>query len=121
METIPIDWYYQSPIDFEHKQYVLLAYLQTVDKSFSDKKVSPYLLHMEYMESELTNFKYNFGKFKKESERNRYHYFKESKVFLEKEDIIEEVNEIVEFALPQIKPRIQLGYKICIRYKQLLY
>ncbi len=36
---LTIDWYIKPPIDFEHKQYVLFAYLQKVDKSFMEKKL----------------------------------------------------------------------------------
>ena len=42
MNLIPIDWYTLPPIDFEHKQYVLYAYLQEVDNTFINKKVSPH-------------------------------------------------------------------------------
>ena len=47
MKLIPIDWYIQSPIDFEHKQYVLFAYLQEVDNTYVKKVVSPHLFHLE--------------------------------------------------------------------------
>ena len=43
--SLPIDWYIDDPIDFEHKSYMILSYLQSVDHSFIvEKKVSPYLL-----------------------------------------------------------------------------
>jgi len=32
MEVLPIDWYIDTPIDFEHKQFTLYAYLQKVEK-----------------------------------------------------------------------------------------
>ena len=33
-DLITLKWYTESPIDFEHKQYVLLSYLKKVDDSF---------------------------------------------------------------------------------------
>jgi len=35
------DWLFQEPIDLEHKQYVLLDYLQKVDKNLQDLKLYP--------------------------------------------------------------------------------
>ena len=34
---LPITWYTESPIDFEHKQYMLFNYLQKVDSNFQNK------------------------------------------------------------------------------------
>ena len=35
------EWIYQDPIDFEHKKYKLLAYLQKCDKRFDELKIYP--------------------------------------------------------------------------------
>jgi hypothetical protein len=35
------EWLFQEPIDFEHKQYVLLGYLQKLDKNLNDFKLYP--------------------------------------------------------------------------------
>ena len=35
------EWIYQDPIDFEHKKYKLLAYLQKCDKRFEELKIYP--------------------------------------------------------------------------------
>jgi hypothetical protein len=35
------EWIYQDPIDFEHKKYTLLAYLQKCDKRFDELKIYP--------------------------------------------------------------------------------
>jgi len=35
------DWLFQEPIDFEHKQYTLLGYLQKVEKNLKDHKLYP--------------------------------------------------------------------------------
>jgi hypothetical protein len=38
MET---NWVFQEPIDFEHKQYVILDYLQKIDKQLNSLKLYP--------------------------------------------------------------------------------
>lgn len=35
------EWIFQEPIDFEHKKYTLLAYLQKCDKRFDELKIYP--------------------------------------------------------------------------------
>jgi hypothetical protein len=38
MET---NWVFQEPVDFEHKQYILLGYLQKIEKELNDFKLYP--------------------------------------------------------------------------------
>lgn len=35
------NWIYTEPIDFEHKQYVLLDYYQKLEKEFDELKLYP--------------------------------------------------------------------------------
>ena len=51
--TLNLDWYFESPLDFELKQYRLLSYLRVVEDSFLLKKLSPHLLHLEKIKTEL--------------------------------------------------------------------
>jgi len=122
IDIIPVTWYIESPIDFEHKQYVLLSYLQTVDGSFIDKKLSPHLLHMERMISEMVNFKESFSDIKKRFDKERYIFFEDnSKIEGEKNHLVEEIIEIVEFSLPQVETRLKLGKTILLKNRQILY
>jgi hypothetical protein len=121
MDLLPLTWYIQSPIDFEHKQYILFAYLQRVDISFSEKIVSPHLLHLEKIEKELLDFSNRYNNLKDNIDNRRYKYFETEQIFLKKDKPIAELKDIVDFSVIQIKPRIQLGYKIFSKYKQLLY
>ncbi len=122
VEVLPINWYFESPIDYEHKQYVLLGYLMRVDSSFIEKKLSPHLLHLEKLTKELQDFENSFIDIKKEFDKNRYIYFSDnSKLIGEDNQLIYEIKEIVDFSIPQIQTRIDLGYKILGRNCQVLY
>lgn len=121
MNIIPIDWYIESPIDFEHKQYILFAYLQKVDFDFHKKTLSPHLLHLERVHDELSNFEKSFSSIKEDFDKNRYIFFDNEKLSGEDNSLIYEIKSIVEFAIPQIEPRIKLGYQILKRYNQVLY
>jgi len=41
MEKLPKDWLTQGWVDFEHKKYVILAYLQQVQQNFTSHKLFP--------------------------------------------------------------------------------
>jgi len=119
---IPLTWYIEPPIDFEHKQYILFAYLQIVDSNFMNKVLSPHLLYLEKIKSELYNFQNVFEKTQKNIEKNKYVYFKENKKIEGVDNaIILEVKEIVDFSIPQIAIRIEHGNFILNKNKQILY
>lgn len=121
MNLIPIDWYTLPPIDFEHKQYILYAYLQEVDTTFISKKVSPHLLHLEKLEAELFNFKDLLKDKKNLIEKQKFIYFEDVHRINNSDAGLLEIKDIVEFSIPQIKARIQTGYKIASKYSQVLY
>ena len=54
MEKLPKDWLTQGWVDFEHKKYVILAYLQQVQQNFSNQKLFPDLpeLRAHYHETQ---------------------------------------------------------------------
>jgi hypothetical protein len=119
---LPINWYIETPIDFEHKQYTLLAYLQKVDHSFLLKNLSPHLLHMETMVKELYLFNDSFTDIKKKFDKERYIFFKDnSKLIGEDNHLVYEIKEIVEFSIPQVECRIMTGNKILEKNRQVLY
>jgi hypothetical protein len=120
-ELLSLTWFIESPIDFEHKQYLLFAYLQRVESNFLLKKLSPHLLHLEKLSDELLGFESSFELIRKDFDKNRYIYFDNHKLEGENNEIILEVREIVNFSLPQIEPRIKMGYKILEKNKQILY
>lgn len=118
---LPIMWYSESPIDFEHKQYILWGYLQKVDTSFNNKQLSPHLLHMQKLIDELLYFENAFNMIKNDFNKNRYIYLENTKLEGEDDKLIHEIRDIVEFAIPQLEPRIKLGYSILKYNKQILY
>ena len=123
IDIISLKWYTESPIDFEHKQYVILSYLQTVDSSFIDKKLSPHLLHMESMVKDMLNFQESLSDMRKRFDKQRYIWLFQDNPKLEGEnnEYVEEIEEIVQFSMPLIKNRIDLGHFILRKQNQLLY
>lgn len=121
MELLATNWYIQSPIDFEHKEYLLYAFLQNVDLSYRSKVVSPYLLHLERLRNEMTGFRQNVILIKRDFDKVRYKWFENPKLEGEQNEMLDMVTEIVDFSLPQIETRIELGNKIYKKYNQILW
>ena len=123
INIIPLNWYSESPIDFEHKQYVILSYLQTVDSFFIQKRLSPHLLHMESMIIEMLYFQESLANMRKRFDKERYVWLFEDNPKLEGEKnlLIEEIEEVVDFSMPLIQNRVNLGHKILAKNNQLLF
>lgn len=119
-EIIPITWYIEPPIDFEHKQYVLYAYLQRVDESFVKKILSPHYLYLGKILDELNTFNYALIDANNQIKKTKYIFFSNEKEY-ESNIFIDEIKEIIEFSIPQIQLRIRMGDKILEKNKQVLY
>jgi len=51
------NWFTESPLDFEHKKWTLLAYIQNVHKNFGDKTIFPYLSDIRFHLTNLEKLK----------------------------------------------------------------
>jgi len=55
MKLSPI-WFLESPIDFEHKQYILMDYLQKVERGFKRNNLADYLQETRYHSKNIECF-----------------------------------------------------------------
>lgn len=121
MELLSTTWYFEFPFDYEIKLYNLLSYLRVVEDSFIKKCLSPHLLHLEKMENELLNFKTSYDKLIDGFNKKQYKYFENEPIIgLDNSDMLE-IYGIVDLSIPQIKSKIDMGYKIYKTSPQLLY
>ena len=123
-ELLPLNFYYSAPVDFEHKNYLILNYLAKVDKSYGDLILSPYLLWTEKLTKEIKDFNSSYIEFRNSLKKDMigFNYttgIQYSKINTLKE--LEEIIQIVDYSLPLLESRIQLGYRLNNRYPQLLY
>jgi hypothetical protein len=122
---LQLDWFYQTPLDFEHKNYLLLQYLKKVDDSYSEHHLSPYLLWTEKLLSELKTFEHNSNILESKIRRDIISIdlgkIKIIKEEVKKTDEIKIVFEIVEYSTPLLQSKIKLGYKLLDKYPQILY
>lgn len=117
MKTLGENWITEKTLDLEYKKYILLAYLQDVDKEFCESKLYPALaeLHAHYRNALAF----------RESKRNMEDHFpqrlgqidlthfriKYEKV-LEDDAVMKEIASIVEFSIPAFEKYMNEGKKI---------
>jgi hypothetical protein len=117
MRTLPKNWITEGLIDFEYKKYQLLAYLQEADREFQAVKLYPMLSDLidhHRVLHELNSGKTELSKlFPKalngidlQSAQLQY----EPKV--EDGEVMKEISQITEFALPRLSKQIEEGKSI---------
>ena len=59
MKELGINWFIEGSIDFEHKKYILLDYLQEINRHFDKSKLYPNLSDLVFHYNNLLDFKQN--------------------------------------------------------------
>jgi hypothetical protein len=122
---LQLDWFYQSPIDFEHKNYLLLQYLKSVDDSYSQHILSPYLLWTEKLVKELKDFNNKVNEIESNIKKEiKFIDFSKMQIIREevnKNNEIKIILEVVEYSTPILESKVKLGYKLLDKYPQILY
>ena len=124
MALLPLDFYILPPIDWEHKNYILLDYLSHVDASYAIMKLSPYLLWTDKLLNEVKRFNSEYKKFDASLKKDivLFDFVKGIKYSeIKKPEQMQEVLDIVAYSIPLLESRIQLGYTLNNRNPQFLY
>jgi hypothetical protein len=117
MKKLSETWFADGYIDFELKQYTILAYLQEVNKYFDEQKLYPQLADIIFHYNNLLHFKQN-KEYLKEQFPRRLSVVDMQKLTLLYESIIEddqlmtELTEIITYALGKLKGTIEGGTAI---------
>lgn len=118
-------WYYKHPIDFEHKQWTLFAYLQKVDEAFYGRIFSPWLLHTEKLCEDMKISLQYLESFKKGITKKSVLFSFEGIQLVEQKPVtnkeVDIVEEIVKFSIPLLDQRVSLGRKLHSQYPTILY
>lgn len=117
MKTLGQDWITEKHVDFEYKKYVLLAYLQEVNRHFEETKLYPCLAELVGHYRNLLTLKENKDLLYSHFPENLQALDLESlkmifkKISLE-DAVMKEVEEIIDFSLPQMEKYLAEGKKI---------
>ncbi|MBP6732155.1 MAG: hypothetical protein KA149_08850 [Chitinophagales bacterium] len=117
MQTLQQNWLTEGLMDFEYKKYMLLAYLQQATKNFDEKKLYPKLSELVEHYNSLQLFREKkiavARDFPKQISRLDFENFKvEYKQLFEDDELIKEIDQIVDFALPEIESKLGLGKEL---------
>ncbi len=114
MTTLPYDWLTQNRIDAEYKQYVVLAYLQSVGRRFADCQLYPDLPDLQRHYEATLHFRRGKGTLMAAFPKRvagisgpppRIDYKSE----LPDDPLLDEVDEIIDFALPRFNATLTEG------------
>lgn len=114
MEKLSKDWLTQGLIDFEYKKYTLLAYLATVKNSFNKVELYPFMADLVFHYRNLMAVKENKAlikeSFPKELSLEELKKLELSyRQLVEDDAVMNELESIIEFSIPQIKNSLQEG------------
>lgn len=116
-KQLTTNWVVEGIIDFEHKKYLLLAYLQHVSKSFDAQKVYPFLSDLIFHYQNLVIFKKEkqkvSGQFTQRIRKIDVDNFRiEYEKLMHDDEYMEEIENILTYAIPQIKAQMENGKEL---------
>lgn len=117
MKQLNPNWLTEGLIDFEYKKYLLLAYLQEVSLHFDEKKLYPVLsdlvMHYNNLITIKKNKTYVSNLFPKHISKMDLENFRlEFEKLITDEEYLEEVESIIDFAVPQMYNHLKDGKEI---------
>jgi hypothetical protein len=117
MKSLGINWFIEGSIDFEHKKYILLDYLQEINRHFDSSKLYPNLADLIFHYNNLLDFKRNKTVLqqafpqrmtKADIEAVKLTYQK----IIQDDSSMQEIETIISYALHKMDPAIQIGKEI---------
>ncbi len=117
MASLSKNWVVEGTIDFEYKKYVLLGYLQAVQKHFNDQKVYPFLsdliLHHQsllQLHEQQSKLQSHFPKKLKQVDLEKFTLVYES--LMHEHSHMIEIRNILDYAIPRIEKSMKEGSEI---------
>ncbi len=115
MAKLGKDWLFEKHIDLEYKSYVLMAYLQDVCKAFEVQQLYPHLADLVAHYNALVNIKNEHIRlenlFPKELKSIKPNFQLEYEK-MGRPETIEEIIEIIEYALPLLEKSVLDGKQL---------
>lgn len=117
MKSLGINWFIEGSIDFEYKKYILLDYLQEINRHFDKSRLYPNLTDLVFHYNNLLYFKKNKAILQQAfPQRLTQADIDAVKLTYEKmvqdDSTMQEIEHIITYALHQINPTIQTGKEI---------
>src|SRR3569623_214027 len=117
MKSLGINRFIEGSIDFEHKKYILLDYMQEINRHFARSRLYPNLTDLLFHYNNLLDFKHDKSTLQRSFPQRMTQADIEA-VKLTYEKIIQddasmhEIESIISYALYKMNPAIQTGKEI---------
>jgi hypothetical protein len=117
MKQLSETWFAEGFIDFELKKYVLLSYLQEINKYFNDNKLYPQLADLIFHYNNLIAFREN-KRFLQEQFPKKFTGLQIEKLqmlyeqMIADDELMQELEEIINYSAGEIKITISSGTEI---------
>jgi len=117
MKSLGINWFIEGSIDFEYKKYILLDYLQEINRHFDKSKLYPNLTDLIFHFNNLLYFKKNKSMLQQafpqrltqaDLDAVKLTYQK----IVEDDNTMNEIEQIIGYAMQKMDPAIQTGKEI---------
>ncbi|HEY5327079.1 MAG TPA: hypothetical protein VIJ27_08765 [Mucilaginibacter sp.] len=117
MKSLGINWFIEGSIDFEYKKYILLDYLQEINRYFDKSKLYPNLTDLIFHYNNLLYFKKNKSMLQHafplrlteaDIDAVKLTYQK----IVDDDTSMKEIEQIITYALQKMDPAIQTGKEI---------
>ncbi len=117
MNSLGLNWFIEGSLDFEHKKYVLLNYLQEINRHFDKSKLYPNLTDLVFHYNNLLDFKQHKTTLQQTFPRRLSKADIEAvkltyKKIVEDDSSMQEIERIITYALKKMDPAIQIGKEI---------
>ncbi len=117
MIALQQDWITTGWVDFEYKKYMLLGYLQNVKKAFGQSKLYPHMADLVFHYRNLMSVRENkhlmYQQFPQTITKANIDKLKISyKKIVEDDEVMRELEDILQFAIPQLKGILDEGKDI---------
>lgn len=117
MTSLSVNWFIEGSVDFEHKKYLILSYLQDINRHFNKSRLYPNLSDLLFHYNNLLAFKNN-----KSTIQNAFPArltqadLDAVKLTYEKmvkdDSLMQEIERIISYSLGKIDPAIREGKEI---------
>src|SRR5476649_2366114 len=117
MKSLGINWFIEGSLDFEYKKYILLDYLQEINRHFDKSKLYPNLTDLIFHFNNLLYFKKNKSMLQQafpqrltqaDLDAVKLTYQK----IVEDDNTMNEIEQIIGYAMQKMDPAIQTGKEI---------
>jgi hypothetical protein len=117
MKNLNKNWLTEGLVDFEYKKYILLSYLQEVNRNFREIRLYPFLSDLVFHYQNLLSVKENkqllYENFPKEISKADFKKLKlVYKEMIQDDSIMQEIEDILSYAIPEFKKNLEEGKDI---------